>query len=228
MTYLLFQDRPIELVILDHDGVLVDSEVLAMEIITNMLTQRGIPATVEDSFNQHLGRGFDTVVDRLIRNDSSLSPQEIEIEFYDQLFKAFNESLMPVPGIDDLLRYLEAESIPVGIGSSGTRERVELGITLTDLMQYFVQENIVTRENVNKGKPEPEVFLLVAQRLGIEPSRCLVIEDSPHGVTAAKRAGMSVIGLASRTSADLLADADQVVSRPQEIVEIIRGSSVSR
>lgn len=228
MTYLLFQDRPFELVILDHDGVLVDSEVLAMEIITNMLTQRGIPATVEDSFNQHLGRGFDTVVDRLIRNDSSLSPQEIEIEFYDQLFKAFNESLMPVPGIDDLLRYLEAESIPVGIGSSGTRERVELGITLTDLMQYFVQENIVTRENVNKGKPEPEVFLLVAQRLGIEPSRCLVIEDSPHGVTAAKRAGMSVIGLASRTSADLLADADQVVSRPQEIVEIIRGSSVSR
>jgi HAD superfamily hydrolase (TIGR01549 family) len=216
-----FQGSRIEAVIFDHDGVLVDSELLAMEIITRLLKENGIESTVSEAFTSHLGRGFESVTERISAVNPDMNANTCADAFHQELFSAFSQSLTRIPGIAGLIENLRCIGIPLGIGSSGTRERVDLGIGITSLDEYFSTECIVTREDVTRGKPEPDIFLLAAQRLGVPPENCLVIEDSPHGVTAAQRAGMKVIGLSLRTIPDLLSGADALVANAAEIWDLI-------
>jgi HAD superfamily hydrolase (TIGR01509 family) len=221
MTRCEFQGSLIAGVIFDHDGVLVDSELLAMEIITRLLNENGIESTVSEAFTRHLGRGFESVTERISVVNPDMNANAYADMFHKELFSAFSQSLTSIPGIAGLVENLRSIGIPIAIGSSGTRKRVELGIGITSLDEYFTTERIVTREDVTHGKPEPDIFLLAAQRLGVPPENCLVIEDSPHGVTAAQRAGMKVIGLSLRTSPESLLDADGLVTDAAEIWDLI-------
>ncbi len=223
-----FQGLPIDAVIFDHDGVLVDSELIAMEIITQLLNENGIKSTVSEAFNYHLGRGFESVTERLVEVNPEFDPINFAAEFHRTLFTAFENSLMSISGIAALLETLRDSGIPLAIGSSGTRERVNLGIGLTALGEYFPSQYIFTREDVSRGKPDPDIFLLAATRLGISPTKCLVIEDSPHGVTAAKRAGMKVIGLTLRTNPELLTSADALVTEVDQILKLISDTTLSK
>lgn len=228
MSGFTFQNRSIGAVIFDHDGVLVDSELLAMELINQLLNKNGIDSTVDEAFSHHLGRGFESVTERVLGVNPELDHAVITVEFHQDLFAAFEKSLTSIPGIIELLEVLRGSGIPIAIGSSGTRERVELGIRLASISDYFPSECIITRENVSRGKPDPDIFLLAAERLGVRPENCLVIEDSPHGIDAAQRAGMKVVGLTLRTSQESLINADALVGDATGILKLISQEHVTR
>ena len=110
----------------------------------------------------------------------------------------------------------------MAIASSGTRARVDLGLGTTELSKWFDPDQITTIEDVARGKPEPDLFLKAAERALVDPRDCLAIEDSPHGVDSAKRAGMQVIALTSTMPADALTRADWVASDLIEITSLVR------
>jgi len=217
--------REFELVIFDHDGVLVDSEILAMTAIQEILADHGLPLELDAAFDMFLGRPFDKVTDHLQGFVPGIDREAIDIRFHTRLFELFAESLQPIPDMPSLVAALESRGTALAIASSGTSERVALGISLTGLADSFDTGSIFTKDHVKRGKPDPDVFLLAANSLGIDPARCLVIEDSPHGVQAAKRAGMFVIGLAYRTPAEDLQQADLVMSTAAEVLELVSSTS---
>lgn len=213
--------REFELVIFDHDGVLVDSEILAMTAIQELLADHGLPMDLDTAFGMFLGSPFDTVIDYLEINVLSIDRESIDKKFHSRLFELFVESLQPIPDMPSLVNSLRSRGAALAIASSGNSERVTLGITQTGLADSFDVGSIFTKDHVKHGKPEPDIFLLAASSLGIDPERCLVIEDSAHGVLAAKRAGMFVIGLAYRTPAEDLHEADLVLSSAAEVLELL-------
>lgn len=201
-----------ELVIFDHDGVLVDSEIIAMELLADLATRHGKPTTVDAAFDTYLGTSLDYVIDDIRAHGATLDSDRVHREFHTALYERFRTSLQPIPGMHELLTSLREAEVRIAIASSGERDRVELGTTTTGLRKFFETAAITTREDASRGKPHPDLFLVAAERGGVDPVACIVIEDSAHGVEAAKRAGMTVIGLAYRTPAVALADADWVVS----------------
>lgn len=210
-----------ELVIFDHDGVLVDSEVIAMRIIAQMLTHHGLATTLDEAFERYLGTGLDFVTNDLQENGYVVDVPTFSDKFHEQLFNGFRTELQAIPGIPELLKRLHVTKVPIAIASSGERQRVELGITSAGLAEHFPSHSITTREDADRGKPHPDLFLAAARKAQMTPDRCLVIEDSAHGVEAARRAAMPVIGLAYRTPRGKLTDADWVVGDGFELHEVL-------
>lgn len=209
------------LVIFDHDGVLVDSESIAMELLAAMSTDLGYPLTVDQAFARYLGTSFGFVVEDLRAQGADVDADALHRDFHRDLFDAFRARLEPIPGIPELLDALVAAGLPIAIASSGSSERVNLGITSTRIDHHFADSVITTADHVTRGKPFPDLFLTTAERFGIAPSECIVIEDSPFGVEAAQRAGMQVIGFAYQTPEDRLAAADWVVRDMREVQRIL-------
>jgi HAD superfamily hydrolase (TIGR01509 family) len=210
-----------DLVIFDHDGVLVDSEIIAMDLCAALLTEYGVATTVAQAIDVYLGGSLDVVMDAIQESGATLDRVAFDQRFHDELFDGFRRGLNPIPGMRDLLEALTALGMPFVIASSGSSQRVQLGITTTSLVEFFPDRAITTRDHVERGKPFPDLFLLAAERAGIPAERCLVIEDSPHGVDAAHRAGMKVVALSFRTPAARLTDADWVVTDAAQILPLI-------
>ena len=219
---------PVDLVIFDHDGVLVDSEIIAMDLIARLLTEAGVPTTVEDAIATYLGGSLDVVMDVIEAAGTSLDRDAFDAAFHDELLDGFRAGLLPVPGIRDVLLALRGDGVRMSIASSGSRQRVGLGIELTGLDEFFPPEAITTRDDVDRGKPFPDLFLLSAERGSAPATRCLVIEDSPAGVEAAHRAGMRVVGLSFRTPPDRLVDADWVMTEATGILDLVQRGAVPR
>ncbi|MFZ4487091.1 MAG: HAD family hydrolase [Candidatus Nanopelagicales bacterium] len=212
---------PYDLVIFDHDGVLVDSEIIAMDLCARLLTEHGVPTTVDEAINVYLGGSLDAVMDAIESDGAVIDRQAFDTRFHEELFDGFRQGLQAIPGIRTLLEQLAAAGIPFVIASSGSSQRVNLGITTTNLVEFFPEDVITTRDHVERGKPFPDLFILAAKRAGTEPARCLVIEDSPHGIEAAHRAGMQVVGLSHRTPVARLAAADWIVTDAADILPLI-------
>ena len=210
-----------DLVIFDHDGVLVDSEIIAMDLCASLLTEHGVPTTVDEAIDGYLGGSLDAVMDAIESTGAVINRQAFDTRFHDELFDGFRHQLQAIPGIRTLLEQLDVAGIPFVIASSGSSQRVNLGITITNLVEFFPSHVITSRDHVERGKPFPDLFLLAAQRAGIPPARCLVIEDSPHGIEAAHRAGMLVVGLSHRTPAARLSAADWIVTDANDILPLI-------
>ncbi len=213
-----------DVVVFDHDGVLVDSEILAMEILAAMATDHGAPTTVDQAIDTFLGTSIDHVLDYIRAQGGAVEDERFITTFHDDLFDSFRDRLQPIPGMDVLLDRLTESGLTSVVASSGTSERVALGLQCSGLAPYFDSARITTRDHVSRGKPAPDIFLAAAVKAAVDPSRCIVIEDSPHGITAARRAGMRVIGLSYRTPADRLSEADWVVTDTSMIEHVLLGS----
>ena len=121
-----------------------------------------------------------------------------------------------MPGAVELITALRRAGSGVGVGSSGPPQNVAL--ILEKLGVADVVDAVVTGADVTRGKPDPQVFRLVAERLGVAPANAVVLEDAPVGIQAARAAGMKVIGVASTgRTRDELSDADRVVSSLEEL-----------
>jgi HAD superfamily hydrolase (TIGR01509 family) len=196
-----------ELVIFDNDGVLVDSEPISNQILADHLTELGHPTTYEDSIRDFMGSAMHRVRDVIGERSGQRLPAGFEDEFHGRVFAAFERELKPVDGVAAVLEKLAADGIPYCLASSGTHARIRVALRTTGLAEYFPESRIFSAQDVARGKPAPDLFLHAARALGVPPAHCVVVEDSPLGVQAARAAGMDVFAFTAMTPPAKLAEA---------------------
>ncbi|WP_181257223.1 HAD family hydrolase [Pseudaminobacter soli (ex Li et al. 2025)] len=181
----------IDLVIFDCDGVLVDSEILAAQVTCQTLDAIGLTMSVEDTISSLVGLDAMAARRKLETIHGVPLPVDFEARLAERLDHAFNTQLKPIAGIAELLRGLDQ---PYCVASNSGRERLRCTFAATGLAP-LVEGRVFSADDVARGKPAPDLFLYAAKTMGgVPPERCLVIEDSVTGVTAARAAGMRVIG----------------------------------
>lgn len=198
-----------ELVIFDCDGVLVDSEPIANRVLAEELTGIGLATTVESSMRDYMGRSWAASVEIFEQKLGRPLPSEFAARFWERLDAALRAEVRPVPGIHEALARI---STPTCVASSGRREKMQITLAVTGLLERF-EGRIFSAADVPRAKPWPDLFLHAASRLGAAPEACVVVEDSPRGVEAGVAAGMRVLGFAGRTDPDALEAAGAEVFR---------------
>jgi HAD superfamily hydrolase (TIGR01509 family) len=187
------------LVIFDCDGVLVDSEPISFAVLRDTLVSAGVELSESRAYRQFLGKSMASIT-RMIADEFHIALSEEHIEaMRTQLFARFQAELQPIPGVGGMLRGL---ALPHCVASSSQMERIRLSLTKTGLIGYF-EPNIFSASMVERGKPEPDLFLHAANAMGFAPETCIVIEDSPAGIQAAHAAGMQVFAFTGGSHAAL-------------------------
>jgi beta-phosphoglucomutase family hydrolase len=195
--------------IFDWDGVIVDSSRQHERAWERLAREKGLPLP-PGFFRRSFGMKNARVITELLH--WTQNPAEVEQlswqkeEYFRELLRA--EGLSLLPGVQEWLEILRRAGVPCAIGSSTPRENLDVSLQLLNAAHYF--QVIVAAEDVGKGKPDPEVFLTAAKRLGAPPEKCVVFEDAHVGLEAARAAGMKVVGLATTHPAESLKDADLV------------------
>ncbi|CAM5743460.1 HAD family hydrolase [Streptomyces hirsutus] len=212
-----------DLVIFDNDGVLVDSEPISNRLLAGYLTELGHPTSYEDSIRDYMGSAMHRVHDLVEERTGQRLPDDFDAVFHARVFAAFERELKPVAGAADVLEALAAEGVPYCVASSGSHERIRVGHRATGLDRWFDDERIFSSQDVGRGKPAPDLFLYAAERMGVAPARCVVVEDSPLGVQAAVAAGMDVYGFASMTPAEKLAGVTRLFADLRELPDLWAG-----
>jgi len=202
-------------IIFDMDGVLADTGPIHFKSWVNLGREIGVEFTRE-LFEETFGQQSPTIIRKLV----GPNPDDILIEDWAN-FKEKNyremvkDKLEPLPGVMKILADLKSKGFKLAVGSSGPSENVDLLLTSLKMEEFF--DVIITAAEVEKGKPEPDVFLIIAKTLNIDPINCIVIEDAPVGIEAAKRAGMIPIALTTTHNKEELLDADLI---KQDLTEV--------
>jgi HAD superfamily hydrolase (TIGR01509 family) len=185
------------LVIFDCDGVLVDSEPLSIDVLTHYFTELGAPVAHDLAYTRFLGRSMATIIG-IMHDDYGLQVTDRHLEeLRERLNVRFRAELQPIPHIAAAL-----SDIPYArcVASSSKPERIRLSLGLTGLLESF-EPHIYSSTMVKNGKPAPDLFLHAARDMGASPGDCVVVEDSPAGIQAAKSAGMRVLAFTGGTHA---------------------------
>ncbi|MBP0625347.1 HAD family hydrolase [Cupriavidus consociatus] len=197
-------------VIFDCDGVLVDSEPIVNRVLNQMLNELGIEISLEDSTRLFLGRAVREELDMIERMRGAPLPENWLSTWLARRNAVLEAEVAAVAHVRDVIGKIAATGMPVCVASGADRIKVKLQLTKTGLVELFQQderEHIFSATEVARSKPAPDVYLLAARTMGVEPARCAVIEDSPTGVTAGVAAGMTVFGYAARNDAASLREA---------------------
>jgi HAD superfamily hydrolase (TIGR01509 family) len=181
-------------ILFDCDGVLVDSEVLAYEVETELLAEIGLVFEREDYITRFMGMSYEAFfalieAEGQARLGRSIA-DDIRGKMETRLRRTMITRLREVPGTSAAVA---AMRLPKAVASSSTRQGLERKLRQTGLWEFFAP-HVYSAEDVVHAKPAPDLFLHAAAALGVSPAECLVIEDSVHGVTAARAAGMAVWG----------------------------------
>ena len=184
----------ISAVIFDCDGVLVDSEILALEVELAMLAEQGLHFAREDYVTRFMGLSYQAFHDVMDAEARLRLGRPIPDAFRDQLAARLRQTMIArlteVPGAGAAVA---RTLLPKAVASSSTREGLERKLKQVGLWAHFAP-HVYSADHVTHAKPAPDLFLHAAQALGMAPEECLVLEDSINGVTAARRAGMPVWG----------------------------------
>ena len=211
-------------ILFDMDGVIFDSEPIHEKIFIEFSQELGFTFPPEE-YPKLIGTSSVSQW-RIMKERYSLngSPQELsdaKMEHY-KTFLGNAKGLRPIQGIPELLKELDEHGVPFALASSNTTDVIKATLKAVGLDQTFT--TFVGGDDVAAAKPAPDIFLLAASRLGVDPKHCVVIEDSATGVLAAKRAGMKVFGFENPNSPDQdLAEADvRLPSLAGLTLEVIR------
>ncbi|RPE41810.1 HAD superfamily hydrolase (TIGR01509 family) [Streptomyces sp. Ag109_O5-1] len=210
-----------DLVIFDNDGVLVDSEPISNRLLAAYLTELGYPTSYEDSIRDYMGSAMHRVHELVQERTGKRLPDDFDDVFHARVFAAFERELKPVAGAAEALERLAADGVPYCVASSGSHERIRVGHRTTGLDRWFDESRVFSSQDVGRGKPAPDLFLYAAERMGVAPGRCAVVEDSPLGVRAAVAAGMDVYGFTAMTPADRLSDATQLFADLGQLADLL-------
>jgi HAD superfamily hydrolase (TIGR01509 family) len=184
---------PIELVIFDCDGVLVDSERIAVRVYAALGAELGWPLTEAEVIEKFIGR---SIVSNFEQITSRVGPSRAALwqERFGQLHRAaVDAELTPVDGI---LEVLDTLTLPSCVASGGRHHTMRHTLGHTGIYPYFGEGRIFSASEVAHGKPAPDLFLHAAKQMGVNPSACIVVEDSKYGIQAARAAGMRALGYA--------------------------------
>ena len=191
------------LVIFDCDGVLVDSEPITNRVFAKMLNELGIAISVEDMFEQFVGRSMPQCLEIVTKLLGRPVPRPFIEEYQTRTATALKAELRAVPDIETVLA---AMRIPYCVASSGTHEKMHTTLGITGLLPRF-RGKMYSVTEVAQSKPFPDVFLHAARQHGVMPADCAVIEDTPTGVRAGVAAGMTVFGYCALTPKQRLIEA---------------------
>jgi HAD superfamily hydrolase (TIGR01509 family) len=192
-----------DLVIFDCDGVLVDSEPITNRIFADMLNELGIPVTLDEMFEKFVGRSMGQCVALIEGILGRKIPENFVPQYHARTTQALKAGLKAVPGIEAAL---DAIPLPYCVASSGSHQKMQTTLGMTGLIARF-EGKLFSVTEVARAKPYPDVFLYAADKLGVAPSACAVVEDTPTGVTAGVAAGMQVYGYCGRTPRHRLQEA---------------------
>jgi HAD superfamily hydrolase (TIGR01509 family) len=206
--------RDPELTIFDCDGVLVDSEVISNRVLAAMLTTEGLPTTLTQARRDYRGLLLADVLCRAEEKLGRTLPEDWLARYETERTIAFRRELEPVAGAAKTVQRITAAGIGVCVASQGKLSKTSLSLELTGLDHLFPETARFSAYSVAHGKPAPDLFLHAAFSMGAEPAGCVVVEDTPSGVTAAVSAGMHSIGYA--------ADSDEQALRDAGAMEILR------
>jgi len=213
-------------VIFDMDGVLVDSNPFHLEKWRDFLVKHKVPFDPAELPNQILGSHNDAAFrlffgDRLSAEQRQQLGEELEATFR----KTFKAHAAPLPGLEALLKSLTAAGIPMAVASSAMMKNVQFVVDALGFHDYF--QACVSGDDAQHPKPDPEIYLKAAARLGVQPEACAAFEDSFVGIEAAKAARMKCVAIASSFAFDELqrqSHADLVIQSFQEIsLDRLRG-----
>lgn len=211
-------------VIFDFNGIIVDDEPIHFELFQRVLGEEGITLTEEAYYARYLG--FDdrgAFMAGFRDSERSLTDQKLaelidrKAAYYQQ---AIRDHVVIFPGVKALVNNL-APSVPLAVASGALRHEIATILRTAGLLNYF--QVVVSAEDVERGKPEPEIFLTVLAKLNagvkppIEPADCVVIEDSKEGIRGARRAGMKCLAVTNSHPAELLGEANAVVKSLEEV-----------
>ncbi|MCB9852283.1 MAG: HAD family phosphatase [Phycisphaerales bacterium] len=208
----------IQAVIFDMDGVLVDSYAPHLESWRVLAKEIGAEIS-DEQFDHTFGRTSRDIIRMLfdVTDDDRVRAYD---ERKESLYRDIVRDNVPeMPGATALLERLATKGITLAVGTSGPRENINLvcdGLGWNELLRVRV-----TGADVTHGKPDPEIFLQGASRLGVAPDKCVVVEDAPAGIEAAKRGGMRCIGLTSTHEANALSEATRVVDAIADVWPVI-------
>ena len=199
----------IQALIFDMDGLLVDSEPLAARAMDEFLTSYGLQRR-DEVLSQLLGRRLPEAI-AIVRDAYALQhPLEALIEQYGEMrLAALRGAVRLMPGALEVIEFGRAAGLAIALATSGMRTHAAVSLAETGLRGMFDAE--VTGDEVERGKPAPDLFLLAAERIGVEPAGCVVFEDAPNGVIAAKAAGMRVAAVPAAGHTTAFPEAPDVV-----------------
>ena len=177
--------------IFDCDGVLIDSEIIAAEVMVSLLNKHGIPITISYYLENCTGKTFTGLKNSLSAEHQVELPENFIPLVTEQMELSKSKKLMPIVGMDKLLENLL--DIPKAVVSNSDGYQINNALDKVNIAHHF-GEKIYSSELVKYPKPSPEIYLYAADKLGVISKDCLVIEDSVSGATAALTAGMEVVG----------------------------------
>ena len=205
----------IKAIIFDLDGTIVDNMKIHQKAFLEFLNSKGVPITLKDYVTKYQGRSnkenFPSIFGR------KLSKGEITL-FTDEkegLYRRMYTDVKPVTGFFDILREAKRLDLKVALATSAPKQNRDYILEKLGLKNSF--DVIVGDEDVERGKPEPEIYLKAAEKLGVEPKHCLVFEDSIPGIQSAKRAGLRVIALSTTHQAKDLTEAAYIINDFSEV-----------
>ncbi len=211
-------------IIFDFDGVIADSEALANGVLAERLTALGLTTTIDQAFDRYMGRRWHEVLARIEQGLGYPPPADLGDTLKAATLARLRDDLVEVPGASAFIRALGDR--PRAIASSSSADRLALCLEVLGLEAAF-SGKVFSADMVVRGKPDPDIYLLAARALAVDPHRCTVIEDSASGVLAGKAAGMRVIGLCAGSHirpghAERLLDAgaDHVVGTWEEVARL--------
>lgn len=196
-----------ELVIFDCDGVLVDSEAISNDVLARMLTREGLATTLDEARRNYQGMLLTDICRQAEAKLGRQLPSDWLAEYERERAGAFRRGLQPVTGAAEAVRRVKAAGLKVCVASQGALERTRMTLSLTGLRDLFAPNALFSAHDVPRPKPDPALFRHAAATIGASPSRCVVVEDTVYGVTAAVAAGMRAIGYAADSDRNALRNA---------------------
>lgn len=208
----------LQLVIFDCDGVLVDSEVISNGVLAQMLSAEGLPTTLSEARRDCQGLLLSEVLSNAEAKLGRSLPAGWLADYERERAEVFRRELEPVPGAAEAVQRVSAAGISICVASQGKLEKTRLSLELTGLRRLLPDRVLFSAYSVPRGKPHPDLFLHAAAVMGVTTAGCVVIEDTPSGVTAAVSAGMRALGYAAdsdetalrRAGAEILHSLDEL------------------
>jgi beta-phosphoglucomutase len=207
-------------VLFDMDGVLLDSEELTSEAAIRYFAEKGFEVNKED-FIPYYGKGeeryFGGVAEKY---DIPFDVESEKYKVYDLFYEMAKGKMEAMPGVHEFLEKVKSMNLKTAVATSASRYKMKINLRLIGLEETDF-DTLVTGEDIKNNKPDPEIFIRAASNLGLKPLECLVVEDAPGGVQAAKSAGCKCMAVMTSFTEKELSKADWIVqnltSYPPEI-----------